>query len=354
MSDQNSTALHATIVQAGYTTSDEISLIATNLNVTIFQAFLMGIYTIIFGGTMYIYLTRQPSKRYVVPVSVSVLYICNIADFGLEWLSTKNQFVDNGTTRDTVFMAIDSTPLTIATIGSVLNVISFVLSDALLIWRCFNLWNNSFLVISVPLFLTFAEAALMFVQTIGSAIVPLTSESLQTIFNKVAVAGIVLSACTTIITTILIAYRIQSFLSTQEGVSSKRFRHIIDIVVQSGAVSSLSLLIFGISNIFNTEDTLLNVNAIIFDFWTNAFVFPLTGMSTTIMVARVATLSNSTTIPSTSTNMTGIWFEPRSTVRTGTGAQVSVALNAQDHYASDTMVGESKDEAPNEEKKNRI
>ncbi|KAF9481901.1 hypothetical protein BDN70DRAFT_991526 [Pholiota conissans] len=323
MSDLNSTALHEKIVELGFTDDDEKSLIATNLHVSMLQALLMGIYTVVFAGTIYVYLTKQRSRRYTVPIAVSLLYIINLATLSLQWYSAKLQFINSGATRDTIFAAIVDIQVKLSAPIFIFNALSLVLSDGLLIWRCFNLWNYSVSVIAIPVFLTIAEG--------GELIVPQSNASLQAIFNKVSAAGIVISACTTIITTSLITYRIHSFLRNQE-ITSKKFRHIIDVIVQSGAVYSASVLVYGVSAALIGQN---GMPTVILSFWTDTFVFPIAGISTTIMVARVAMLPENSNAPS-SDHLTGIQFRPQSTTRTGTGtgARVSVVLRAHDDDAS--------------------
>ncbi|KAF9471542.1 hypothetical protein BDN70DRAFT_938870 [Pholiota conissans] len=316
MSNRNATAFHhGTILQAGYVVDDENSVVAANLNSSMFmalsmgsvyphpkntvhrsEAYITGIYTVVFGGTLYAYLTRHPSKRSLVPITVSILYMSNLAVFGIQWYTTKSQFIDNDQSRATIFLATIEGDQRLDVGVDIGNAISVVLSDALLIWRCFNVWGHSIRVVSIPIFLTITEAVLMFTGAIAVATLPPSANSLKIQMISVTSAGVLMSACTTIITTVLITFRIHSFLRLQD-VSSRKFWHIIDIVVQSGAVYSLSL-----------------------------------GMSTTLMVARVATLSDDTNI-STSVHLTGIQFKPRSTACTTVGA-VSVPLYM--HMCSDS------------------
>jgi hypothetical protein len=76
--------------------------------------------------------------------------------------------------------------------------------------------------------------------------------------NDLLAAALFISFGTTLITTVLIAYRIYS-ASKQQLPSSRRFNHIIDIVVQSGAIYAFSQLVYAIagvlsgSNGFNTR-----------------------------------------------------------------------------------------------------
>ncbi|KAF9470989.1 hypothetical protein BDN70DRAFT_939275 [Pholiota conissans] len=333
MSDSNTTALHQAVLDLGFTTNDEKSIIATNLNASMFLALLMGIYTVIFGGTIYAYVTRGVSNRYLVPVTVTILYVCNLASFGVQWFLTKWQFVNNGDNIDTVFLATLDANAKIATASDILNAIGLVLSDCLLIWRCFNLWDRSARIVYIPLLLTGTEGA----EAVAFAVVPRTAISLESRFNKVYAAGIVIASCNTIITTALITYRIYSFLRNQH-ITTKKFRHIIDIVIQSGAVYSLSMLVMAISIIVEINTETETVKLFNFIWWTNSLAFPLAGLSTTIMVARVATLTDITN-PPTSVHLTGIQFQPHSTTRTGTD---TVDQERLDHRPRDD--GESSNE----------
>jgi hypothetical protein len=102
--------------------------------------------------------------------------------------------------------------------------------------------------------------------------------------TKVVAAAYFTTSATSFVTTVLIAYRIYS-TAKHEGVSGRRFKHIIDIIVQSGAVYSLSLLQLAIAfvlpgsmNILNTRSyafniygsTLVNITAVCVAFTYNA------------------------------------------------------------------------------------
>ncbi|KAF9471984.1 hypothetical protein BDN70DRAFT_925900 [Pholiota conissans] len=295
--------------------SIEKTYISNILNASIFQALLMGIYTVVYFGTMYIYFTKYSFKRYLVPATVTIIYLCNVVECGIQWYSTKWQFIDNGDTRDTVFMALFTYPSRLVVPANVLNIVVLVLSDGLLIWRCFNVWNRSFRVISVPVFLAFAEGALLLSQTIGLAVIQNSPNypSMVGKFNSVAATGFVIAACTTLVTTTLIAYRINSFLKLQE-MSRRRFAHIVDIVVQSGLVYSMSIVLYAATVIMNAV-TAGHVNTLQFEFenWVQTFAFYVSGISTTIMVARVAMLTDDTNL-STSVHLSGLQFGAQTTI----------------------------------------
>jgi hypothetical protein len=65
------------------------------------------------------------------------------------------------------------------------------------------------------------------------------SLALDTKINALLATAYFTSFATTLVTTILIAYRIYS-VSKAQGASSRRFKHVMDIVVQSGVIYALS------------------------------------------------------------------------------------------------------------------
>ncbi|KAF9476769.1 hypothetical protein BDN70DRAFT_934790 [Pholiota conissans] len=263
----------------------ETSEIANNFNATLFGNFFMGIYTAIYCGTIYVYHRKASSKNYLVPVIVTILYLCNLGQFGIQWYLTF------------------PVPFFIAL--NVLTVVVLILPDVLLIWRCFNLWGRSRRVVVIPALLTFTATALLLIQTVSVVVVPQSDQAAAAIMDHVATAGYIITAFTTLVCTILISYRIHSF-SKLQAFSTRRFKHIADIVIQSGAVYSLSLIVCGIAIMVSdlSEDVVLQSNVSItandrsylriyaFLIWTQSNVLFIAGVSATAMVARVCMLAD--------------------------------------------------------------
>ncbi|KAF9473496.1 hypothetical protein BDN70DRAFT_964896 [Pholiota conissans] len=310
--DPNLTSLHEALLQAGFTTNIQESVISQNLNASLFLALLMGIYTVAFVGTMYIYANRGVSNRYLVPTTLTIIYLCNLSVFGIQWYVIKWELIDNGESRDTVFIstlnpnAIMTSEVENATAITICVSMAFglVLGDGLLIWRCYNLWNRSFRVIVVPLLLTFAEGVLMLVHSFAALSIPKTaaSQAILNRLNNLASSSLLIASCTTIITTTLIAYRIHSFLKIQ-AINTTKFYHIVDVVVQSGAVYALALITTGLAGVLMQNGQALNMPLCI-----------RYGISTTVMVAQVATLQSQNKFSIASEHRaTGIQFVPHST-----------------------------------------
>ena len=119
-----------------------------------------------------------------------------------------------------------------------------------------------------------------------------------------------LSAATTLVTTVSIAYRINNFC--QEDLlngSLSRYKHVVDILIQSAVVYSAASAVFAIVSIIpkgssvvlynarNYTSTLYIFTAVSFFPWYH-YIEPIVdlpqGAAPTIMVARVISSSNST------------------------------------------------------------
>ncbi|KAF8160308.1 hypothetical protein BJ912DRAFT_1069457 [Pholiota molesta] len=303
----------------------EKSEIGSNLNASILSAFGMGMYTIIYFGTMYIHLTRSASKRYIVPATITALFTCNILITAVNWYTTKWQFVDNGATRQSVFISLFEPPRWVDLASDIPYFLSFVLADGLLIWRCFFVWNLSLRAIAVPVLLLTAEIVIFIVRTILQAIYGAVGPTarLTAQINNLSFAGYFTTFATSFVTTLLIAYRIHAVAT--RGTAQNRFRHTTAIVVESGAAYSLALLVGAIIPVVAGETTVLNTRVMALGFYAVVLVNLIAGISTTILVARVAMLDTTMTFPSTSIHLSGLQFHARSTHETDSLEEMEAA-----------------------------
>jgi hypothetical protein len=96
----------------------------------------------------------------------------------------------------------------------------------------------------------------MILQARYGVVVPTARLTAQ--INSMAFAGYFTTFATSFVTTLLIAYRIHAVAT--RGTSQRRFRHITAIVVESGAVYSLSLLFGAITTVVADEMTVTVLN----------------------------------------------------------------------------------------------
>ncbi|KAF8188730.1 hypothetical protein BJ912DRAFT_1042509 [Pholiota molesta] len=296
----------------------EESEINTTFNSFALLIFGTGMYTIVYFQTMYIHFQRSSSKHRLVPATITLLYLSSMIQTGLQWYITKWQFVNNGDSRNSVFQSLIGTPEWSDVLYNIAAYSGFVLADGLLIWRCFFVWNRSFRVILLLLLLVTIESGLFLLQIILHVIYSsgIVSMAAAAKFADLLAAAYFTSAATSLTATTLIAYRIYS-VPKQENSSSRRFKQILDIIVQSGVVYSLSLLTMAISTVI-VNGNIVGTQSLAFLAYANSLSVFIPGISTTILVARVGLLAPDTTFPSGSVHLSGLQFHARSTQHTGT------------------------------------
>ncbi|KAF9471475.1 hypothetical protein BDN70DRAFT_901324 [Pholiota conissans] len=259
MSSTNGTTPDSTLSSLGYTADIERSELGTYVDIYSFGIWsldefvedptvyvLPGLYTVIYFGTIYLYF----------PATITIQYLASVATFAITWYNFKWDFVSQGDSRDSIFLSLDETTFQLAITLNILSLIILVSGDALLIWRCFSVWGNSVRAIMVPSILIFTEAY--------------ENGSVHQAMTKVASAG---------------------FIAAESGHTKRRFLNIIDIIVQSGAVYSVTLIMTGASSFIRSDSAFpMNAKLYAFENWLQALVLSISGVSTTVMVARVTTL----------------------------------------------------------------
>jgi len=250
----------------------------------------MGIYTMVYFGTLYIYLTtKRATQRRIVVTAMTMLYMLGISQFGIQWYVCWWNFAGNGDTRETVFVSLFNGPVW-TRLG--INITSFamcILADGLLIWRCFYVWNRSIRVISFLLFLFISEIGIYVAEILVVCIEANFKEvTAKEAFNLNALESALffVSFATTIATTLLIAYRIYS-VTPVNSFSRGRLHHAAEIVVQSGAVYSCALFVAALAAVIPANGNAASRVFALSSYATDLLV-PITGIAPTIMVARVS------------------------------------------------------------------
>ncbi|KDR81202.1 hypothetical protein GALMADRAFT_136239 [Galerina marginata CBS 339.88] len=299
-------------VADGPTTSIQRSIIGSALNSTIMFTFLMGIYTMVYFFTVYLYLTRRQSKQRLVIAAISTLYALSILQLSLQWYLLQWSFATNGATREVIFASLVSSPIwfQLAVNIDIFAVLS--LADALLIWRCFGIWNRSRRAIILPSVLLFSEIATVIIIGIND-FRKLTTKELRQL-NALEASLFFVSFSATLAATILIAYRIYSVAREGSRVHSRslwgRFGHVVEIVIQSAATYSLALLLQAMIGVVPH-----NANSL---WWFGlsdyggALACTLAGLAPTVMVARVYVATGDKNHLAATQHLSEIQFQARS------------------------------------------
>ncbi|PPQ84160.1 hypothetical protein CVT25_002026 [Psilocybe cyanescens] len=263
--------------------------LAISNNATLLTTFLMGAYTIVYLGTLYLYLTRKAQQRFIVLSAITLLYLIGATQFGIQWYLTLFGIDETDSGRETAFIAIFNVPTWIHLLIDITSFCMFIVADGLLIWRCFYVCSRSLRLIIVPVFLLFVETALFLSSIIFIVAIrgqPLDDHQI-TVINDLQSSGFYISFGTTLTTTVLIAYRIYS-VSRDINDSRSRFTHIIEVIIQSALVYSIVVLIAGISGSIPGGDGFPTPTLFSLANYSSSLLVPAAGIAPTIMVARVS------------------------------------------------------------------
>ncbi|KJA20001.1 hypothetical protein HYPSUDRAFT_204066 [Hypholoma sublateritium FD-334 SS-4] len=244
-----------------------------------------------------------------------------------QWFSLNYCFIENGDTRLDIYNADPSWTIPFNNICSLLF---SALADGLLIWRCYNVWGKSVRAILASSIFLVAEIGLYF-YLILIVFVPklFFAKNSAILHNNLLCAALFMTLASTLLTTILIIYRIYSVAKsssiTNPTKRSRKFSDIGDMVIQSAAVYALLSLIYAITVVIPTPSDevyllriypLVGYVSLIFSFTASA--------APTIMVARVVLASARPVEAFSSARISDLEFQNQPSVTHGSQAIISI------------------------------
>ncbi|KAF8886624.1 hypothetical protein CPB84DRAFT_1964531 [Gymnopilus junonius] len=265
--------------------------ISTYLNSVLLGTLLMGVYSVVYFSILYLYLSKDSRRQWIIIAVISISYILYVTQAAGQWFLLKDAVVDKGATRQSLFTAILTSPIWVSLLTSISSYVLAFLADSLLIWRCFNVWNRSLRVILLPSVTLFAESAI--------------------ILNRLIAAGLFLTLGTSVITTLLISYRIYSVAGSKDAFpgSRRRFKHIVEILVESAAAYSAATIMLAIVSVLPQTSSAFAPLLGAQDMISVLYIFTA-GCAPTVMVARVALADKNTDVP---VHISAIQFQTKST-----------------------------------------
>ncbi|KAF8894192.1 hypothetical protein CPB84DRAFT_1304485 [Gymnopilus junonius] len=287
------------------------ALIDIGLNGVFVNLLLFGVYTMVYFGTSYIYLTKKSSRHWIVLLTISLLYFLYVLQTSAQWVVAKQAFVDQGKTRETILSALFVNPQWGTFVTLICNFLMSCLADALLIWRCYNVWNRSLYVILLPSFLLFSEFVIYVTTIILASIESVKPSHAQAhVLNTLTTTSLFTTLTTTLVTALLISYRIHSVVKQDLLRSSRaRLNHIFTILLESSAAYSIVALAYAVSGVIPANANKNPVPLIATETYSAVFYYFTAGVAPTIMVARVALTTDTDWNISTMSHISGIQFD---------------------------------------------
>ncbi|KAK0432324.1 hypothetical protein EV421DRAFT_1849481 [Armillaria borealis] len=258
-----------------------------NFNRMILESLLQGLYTLIAAITLWTtFSTPKKSGNSFLLTVVITLYILTTVAFGVDWTYQRRAFIQNGDNFFTVFFALQAiSPWWRASqlvIGISSGLSTFIV-DITIIWRCWVFWGRRWLIILIPGLCAIAGMIVVAKSLlIRSTFINTTSDIGNTggFAAQIDWALIYLSLtlATTLLCTLLIVYRIVRLAS---GVSS--YRKIVEIVIESSAMYSLTLIVYLALAARNLESA----------YYADMIMAYIKVIAPTLLIGRVAAASNS-------------------------------------------------------------
>ncbi|KAK0196981.1 hypothetical protein F5146DRAFT_1013617 [Armillaria mellea] len=158
---------------------------------------------------------------------------------------------------------------------------STALADTALIWRCWIVWGRRWLIVLIPILCTITSATIKSIQTyhgLRDLVDNVSQSSAQGTSIDLTTVYIAMALATTLLCTVLIVYRIVSVSGAEYASGIRTYRGAIEVVVESAALFSVSLIIYVALVAHNSvADDYLDVIAAAFR-----------GIAPTLIVGRVA------------------------------------------------------------------
>ncbi|KAK0238399.1 hypothetical protein EDD85DRAFT_507592 [Armillaria nabsnona] len=217
-------------------------------------ALLHGIYTGIVSVALWnIFISKFRSIGRAMVVIIILLYITTTINFFFNgpFLTATNVEIATGTLdfhrgsssiQDYAILTLVPswgwTPRTDIGIGAT-AVISTVVADCTMIWRCWMVWGRRWLVVLCPIICLASGLAYKILEIMNAYLT-----EIETVSYLVVYLSCILT--TTLWCTILIVFRIVAVIRVNNGPNSGLgdYRHLIEILVESSALHSVALIIY--------------------------------------------------------------------------------------------------------------
>ncbi|KAK0232293.1 hypothetical protein EDD85DRAFT_793135 [Armillaria nabsnona] len=215
--------------------------IDAKLNATIMYALSYGIYTGILIVTLWnIFINKCWPIRQALVVVIILLHALITINVAGTWSWIYFAFIKNGQSFWTVYLNLGEGTPAIYWVTNITASISTILADLYMIWCCWMVWGQHWLVVLLP---------------ICSLVVMIVSRSMTVYYSDIntlrsmavsLMLYVSFTLATTLYCTLLIIYRIVAVAGVRHGVMGQLGvpRHFIEVLVESSALYSISLILY--------------------------------------------------------------------------------------------------------------
>ncbi|KAK0192543.1 hypothetical protein F5146DRAFT_507267 [Armillaria mellea] len=180
-----------------------------------------------------------PIRRAMVAVIILLHSLVTI-NVAVNWSYRCSAFIENGQSFWTVYLRLTDVAQTTSWGTSIAASMSGVLANSYIIWYCWMVWGRRRVVVVLPIFFLISATASKIIQVYRDYFDPL-------VFNEVfTILYISFTLATTLWCTLLIIYRILAVAEVRRGAEGRLrvYRHFIEVLVESSALYSISLILY--------------------------------------------------------------------------------------------------------------
>ncbi|PBK79644.1 hypothetical protein ARMGADRAFT_1040649 [Armillaria gallica] len=204
----------------------------------------------IFGVTLWnIFINKCWPIRRAMVIVIILLHALITISFAVEWSFLRSEFVENGRSFWTVYLRLGKGPAqSVFLAGGIASSISTILTDLYMIWCCWIVWGRRWVVVLFPiLFLISATGKVSdLIYSLVTKIIKVYLTCIETSSEIFATLYISCVLATTLWCTVLIIYCILTVAGVKQGAGGRLrvYQHFIEVLVESSAFYSISLIVY--------------------------------------------------------------------------------------------------------------
>ncbi|PBK90569.1 hypothetical protein ARMGADRAFT_1166899 [Armillaria gallica] len=251
----------------------------SEFNRVMLHASLHGIYTGVMAVTLWASIASKRKTQNNRHLLVLILLLYLLATVGLyyDWTIVCSIFIKNDKTFWTAYEFSPGAPITLT--GGIDAILSTLLADATLIWRCWIVWGRSWRVVLVPIVCSTLAIISRGIVTFYEAFRP-ENMSPRALYIENVVNWAVLYSSLILATflwcTILIVYRILRLGGVVAGM--RVYHRVIELLVESASLYSAVIVVL---LVFEVRDEVAGA-------YIEEFAIAIRGIAPTVLVGRVA------------------------------------------------------------------
>ncbi|KAK0185204.1 hypothetical protein F5146DRAFT_1228136 [Armillaria mellea] len=232
---------NSTDIVPGLTYEDLVVDIDATVNATMLYFYLHGIYTGILAITLWtIFTNKSRPVGWAMAVILTLIYIGATIVFAFNWVFIYSFLVKNGQNLWTKFLVIFVT-MDYTVLGlDVTDPICTLLSDSLIIWRCWIVWGQQLVIVLLPILLLISGIVCKCIATYQQVTNPSNYPvGFLSLYSSFALAS-------TLLCTLLIIFHIVTVVRAGAGVGGelRAYYHVMEVFIESSAIYSVSLILY--------------------------------------------------------------------------------------------------------------